>query len=83
MKQVFNFWTNVFVSQGKPSSKRVVTFLAFILMATGFIANLFFGKQMDANIYESMMWIVMGGLGFTASETMFKKNTEIPIQPPI
>lgn len=59
-----------------PSSKRVVTFLAFLLIATGFLAELFFEKKVSPQTYEVMSYIVLGGLGFTASEKFVKKNGE-------
>ena len=57
-----------------PSSKRVITFLAFLLMATGFIAEMFFEKRVNPTTYEYMMYIVLGGLGFTASEKFTSKE---------
>jgi len=63
-----NFLYNCLSSNGKVSSKRFITLLAFLFMAVGFIANLFWDLDIDNNIYESMEWIVIGGLGFTASE---------------
>lgn len=56
------------------SSKRVVTFLAFILCAVGFIANLFWGYTVSEFIYNSMMYIVLGGLGFTGLEKFAPKS---------
>lgn len=50
------------------SSKRVITFLAFIMCSAAFIGNVFFGKTVDAALFDSMMYIVVAGLGFTASE---------------
>ena len=61
-------------SESNPSSKRVITFLAFLLCATGFIAEMFFEKQVNPTTYEYMMYIVIGGLGFTASEKFTKKD---------
>ena len=58
--------------KGKVSSKRVVTFFSFVLMAVGFIANLFFDFTIEEFIYESVQWIVMIGLGATASEQFSK-----------
>jgi hypothetical protein len=55
------------------SSKRVITFLAFILLALGFVAEMFFEKKINPQTYEVMMYIVLGGLGFTASEKFVKK----------
>ena len=55
------------------SSKRVVTFLAFILCATAFLANLFLGKTITPSLFDGMMYIVLAGLGFTASEKFASK----------
>ena len=61
-------------SESNPSSKRVITFLAFLLCATGFIAEMFFEKKVNPTTFEYMMYIVIGGLGFTASEKFVKKD---------
>jgi hypothetical protein len=55
------------------SSKRVITFLAFILLGLGFVAEMFFEKKVNPQTYDVMMYIVLGGLGFTASEKFVKK----------
>ena len=68
------FFINCLSSDGKVSSKRLVTLLAFLMMCIGFLANLFWGKTIDTTIYDSMKWIVIGGLGFTASEQFANKN---------
>ena len=49
------------------SSKRVITFLAFLLCAAAFIAMIC-GIHIDQKLFDSMMYIVIAGLGFTASE---------------
>ena len=49
------------------SSKRVVTFLAFLLCAGAFIAMVC-GYTIDQKVFDSMMYIVIAGIGFTASE---------------
>jgi len=49
------------------SSKRVITFLAFLLCAGAFI-SMIFGHTVDTKLFDSMMYIVIAGLGFTASE---------------
>ena len=49
------------------SSKRVITFLAFLLCAAAFIAMIL-GHPIDTKLFDSMMFIVVAGLGFTASE---------------
>ena len=61
--------------EANPSSKRVITFLAFLLIAVGFMAELFFEKRVSPQTFDAMMYIVLGGLGFTASEKFTKKDT--------
>jgi hypothetical protein len=57
-----------------PSSKRVITFLAFLLLVTGFIAELFFEKKLNPQTLDVIMYIVLGGLGFTATEKFTTKE---------
>jgi len=47
--------------------------LAFLICAGGFIAMVY-GYPIDSKIYDSMMYIVIAGLGFTASEKFTKKE---------
>jgi hypothetical protein len=68
-------WLQSMLSDGTNnsiSSKRVITFLAFILCAYGFIANVY-GYPVDTKLFDSMMYIVVAGLGFTASEKFSNK----------
>jgi len=60
---------------GTISSKRVVTLLAFLMCAYGFVAMIC-GYHIDSKIYDSMMYIVLAGLGFTASEKFTNKETK-------
>lgn len=71
-----NFIVKMLSGEGdqNPSSKRVITFLAFVLLAVGFIAEMFFEKKVNPTTYEYMMYIVIGGLGFTASEKFVNKD---------
>jgi hypothetical protein len=69
------FFINCLSSDGKISSKRMVTLLAFLMMAIGFTANLFWNFDIAENIYTSMEYIVLGGLGFTASEQFSTRKT--------
>jgi len=71
-----NFLTKMLSGEGEtnPSSKRMITFLAFLLLATGFIAELFFEKKLNPQTFDTMMYIVIGGLGFTTSEKFVKKE---------
>lgn len=60
-------------TNGTVSSKRVVTALAMVLCSIGFVSNLFWNFKIDPFIYNSMMYIVVAGLGFTASEKFAPK----------
>jgi hypothetical protein len=59
-------------SNNTVSSKRTVTILAFLLCSGGFIASIC-GYSVDSKLFESMMYIVIAGLGFTASEKFSSK----------
>lgn len=61
------------------SSKRVIMLAAFLLCATAFIANLFFGLKIDSFIFDSMSYIAMAGLGVTVAERFADKKS--PLQP--
>lgn len=63
----------LFSSSNKISSKRVITVLAFVMMSLGFVTNLAFDWTIEQYIYDSMSYIVITGLGFTASEWLFKR----------
>ena len=55
------------------SSKRVITFLSFLLCASAFIGDLIWDYKVDFPVFQSMMYIVIAGLGFTASEKFAPK----------
>jgi len=73
---MMNFISKMLSGEGEqnPSSKRMITFLAFLLLATGFIAEMFFEKRVNPQTFDTMMYIVLGGLGFTASEKFVSKD---------
>jgi hypothetical protein len=58
---------------GTVSSKRVITLLAFIICVYGFIADIH-GYKVTPSLFESMIYLVIAGLGFTASEKFAKKD---------
>lgn len=68
------FLINLLSSNGKISSKRVITLLAFIMMSIGYIANLFWDCTLDPALNSSMEYITIAGLGFTASEKFATKK---------
>ena len=59
-------------ANGTVSSKRTVTILAFLMCSGGFVASIC-GYTVDSKLFESMMYIVIAGLGFTASEKFSSK----------
>lgn len=62
--------------ENNPSSKRLITFMAFLLVAVGFVAETFFAYKLNQFTVESLMYIVLGGLGFTATEKFSRKETK-------
>ena len=70
-------WLNSMLSDGtnhSVSSKRVITLIAFSLCATAFLVDLFTDYKAEAHLFDSMMYIVIAGLGFTASEKFAPKG---------
>tara|TARA_Y100001938_G_scaffold11456_1_gene14282 strand:+ start:3064 stop:3306 length:243 start_codon:yes stop_codon:yes gene_type:complete len=63
-------------SDSKISSKRVITCGAFVLLSTCTISELFFNFSVSENVFENIMYLVSGGLLFTASEKFAKKKNE-------
>lgn len=59
---------------GSVSSKRVITFLCVFLMALAFVANLFWGYKVDEFMYNSVMYVVIAGLGATGLEKFAPKT---------
>jgi hypothetical protein len=53
---------------GTWSSKRVITFLAFVFCSIAFFANLFFNFEVNEYMFEGMMFIAIAGLGVTVTE---------------
>ena len=60
------------------SSKRVIALLAFICCMVGFFVDLFTTYQITQSLYDSMMWIVISGLGFTGLEKFAGKFQVTP-----
>lgn len=58
------------------SSKRLITFIAFILCGVAFMVDLITPYKASPALFDSMMYIVIAGLGFTASEKFAKKETK-------
>lgn len=56
------------------SSKRVVSFLAFLCCAVAFFLDQFTSHKVSPVLFDSMMWIVIGGLGITGIEKFAPKQ---------
>ena len=69
-----DFLHSMLSSDGKISSKRLVTFGSFLAIFIGFFCNMLFGMKVEPTMLETMQWIVLGGLGFTASEKFTGKS---------
>tara|TARA_R110000851_G_scaffold96348_8_gene209160 strand:- start:772 stop:1071 length:300 start_codon:yes stop_codon:yes gene_type:complete len=72
-----NFFKNMLSSGSKISSKRTVTFICLLFMLIGYTANLFWDFTVDTKLFESLQWIVMAGLGFTAAENFSPNGKEV------
>ena len=71
-------WINSLLSDGHNgtiSSKRVVTLLAFLICAFALVADIF-GYKVTPSLFDSMIYLVIAGLGFTASEKFAKRKEE-------
>ena len=68
------FFKDMLSVEGKISSKRTITFLAFILTGIAFLSNLFFDLTVDQNMYDGMTYIVFTGLGVVVGEHLLKKK---------
>lgn len=72
-------WFNSLLADGTNrtvSSKRVITISAFLMCSIAFMTELFTEYQVSKEAFDSMMYIVIAGLGFTASEKFTKKKEE-------
>jgi hypothetical protein len=59
---------------GSWSSKRVITLLAFILVSVAFVADQFTIYKANETLFDSVIYLVIAGLGFTASEKFARKD---------
>jgi hypothetical protein len=76
------FLTSLLSSEGKVSTKRLISLLAFVMMCIGFIANLFWDFTIEEHIYKAMEWIVEIGMGTIVAER-FGKSSKPPVETPI
>jgi high-affinity Fe2+/Pb2+ permease len=61
---------------GQTSSKRFITLVAFGLLATAFICNIFFEIPLQEFVFDGMMYLVCVGLGVTCAEKFSNPRKE-------
>ena len=59
---------------GNPSTKRWVAVVSTLLIATGYIANLFWDYTIEEFIFNGVIYIVIGTLGITGVEKFVPKK---------
>lgn len=70
-------WINSLLADGingSVSSKRFITLASFVMCSLAFVSELFTTYKVSKETFDSMMYIVIAGLGFTASEKFTKKE---------
>jgi len=53
---------------GQVSSKRMITFIAFICVTIAFLVNVFMEVHLEEHIFDGMLYLVMAGMGFSSFE---------------
>lgn len=56
------------------SSKRVITLLSFLLVSVAFVFDQFTIYKANEALFDSIIYLVIAGLGFTASEKFARKD---------
>ena len=70
---ISKFFHELVSSNGEISSKRFISLGGVILMAVGYLSNLFFDLDVDPSLQESIEFIVIAGLGTVVAERFAKK----------
>ena len=60
-------------ADGSVSSKRVITLIAFIIVCVSYIYDQFTMHTANKELFDAMIYLVIAGLGFTASEKFAPK----------
>jgi len=64
-------------TDGRVSSKRVITFAAFVLCAIAFLCNIFLDIPLKEFVWEGMLYLVGAGLGFSTLEHFAKGKQKV------
>lgn len=59
---------------GTLSSRRVITFLAFIICSISYMFDQFTNFSAKVELFDSMIYLVIAGLGFTVTEKFARRN---------
>lgn len=59
---------------GSISSKRVITLLSFVIVCVSYLADQFTIYKATQPLFDAIIYLVIAGLGFTASEKFAKKE---------
>tara|TARA_R110001592_G_scaffold142674_9_gene364930 strand:+ start:1062 stop:1307 length:246 start_codon:yes stop_codon:yes gene_type:complete len=59
---------------GHISSKRLVTMIAFTCIVIAFLVNVFTSIPLQEHVYDGMLYLVMGGMGFSSFEKFSPKH---------
>ena len=64
-----HFWKRLMSDvDGGTSSKRFITLCAFGLLSIAFLCNIFLEIKLEEFVWDGMLYLVLGGLGFTTLE---------------
>ena len=74
MSGFLTYLKNMMSDGGNPSTKRMVAVVSTLLIATGYIANLFWDFTIEEFIFNGVMYIVIGTLGITGVEKFAPKK---------
>ena len=59
---------------GEISSKRTITFMAFLCVVLAFLVNVFMQIHLEEHIFDGMLYLVMSGMGFSSFEKFSPKH---------
>ena len=74
MGNLLTYIKDMMSDNGVPSTKRWVAVVSTILIAVGYIANLFWDYTIEEFIFNGVMYIVIGTLGITGAEKFAPKK---------
>lgn len=59
---------------GSWSSKRIITLLAFVIVSVSYLFDQFTIYKANETLFDAVIYLVIAGLGFTASEKFARKD---------